>query len=92
MSSEALLTSGAVLLQMLLSFLFVQFFVHFCSFRTYKWSQKFCLWSCTLEQILTYLINNFLILFYHSTFKGNVKHILFQQNIERIFRVNTINN
>jgi len=63
MSSEALLTSGAVLLQMLLSFLFVALF---CSSRTYKWSQNFCLWSCTLEQILAYPINNFLIPCYHS--------------------------
>jgi len=66
MSSGALLTSGAVLLQMLLSFLFDYFFALFCSFRTYKWSQKFCLWSCTLEQILAYPINNFLIPCYQS--------------------------
>jgi len=66
MSSGALLTSGAVLLQMLLSFLFVKFFALFCSSRPYKWSQKFCLWSCTIEQILAYPINNFLIPCYHS--------------------------
>ena len=66
MSSRALLTSGAVLLQMLLSFLFDKFFALFCSSRTYKWSQIFCLWSCTLEQILAYPINNFLISSYHS--------------------------
>jgi len=41
---------------------FVQFFALFCSFRTSKWSRKFCLWSCTLEQILAYPINQ----------KGNV--------------------
>jgi len=45
---------------------FVQFFALFCSFRTYKWSQSFCLWSCTLEQILAYPINKFLIPCYHS--------------------------
>jgi len=81
MSSGTLLTSGAVLLQTLLTFLFVQFFALFCSFRTYKWSQIFCLWSCTLEQILAYPINNFLILCYHSkllrvmlnTFCSNIK-------------------
>jgi len=66
MSSGALLTSGAVLLQTLLSFLFVQFSALFCSSRIYKWTQNFCLWSCTLEQILAYPINNFLILYYHS--------------------------
>jgi len=65
-TSGALLTLGAVLLQMLLSFLFDKFFALFCSSRTYKWSQKFCLWSCTLEQILAYPINNFLIPCYHS--------------------------
>ena len=66
MSSGAFFTSGAVLLHMLLNFLFVQFFDLFCSFRTYKWSRNFCLWSCTLEQILAYPINNFLIFCYHS--------------------------
>ena len=40
-TSGALLTSRAVLLQTLLSFLFVQFFVLFCSFSTHKWSQFF---------------------------------------------------
>jgi len=66
MSSRVFLTSGAVLLQMLLSFLFVKIFALFCSYITYKWSQNFCLWSCTLEKILSYPINNFLILCYHS--------------------------
>ena len=80
MSSGALLTSEAVLLQMLLSFLFDKFIALFCSSRTYKWSQNFCLWSCTLEQILAFLINNFFnTLLSLKTFKGNVKHILFQQ-------------
>jgi len=65
-TSGALLTSGAVLLQMLLSFLFDYFFALFCSSRTYKWSQKICPWSCRLEQILAYLINNFLIPCYQS--------------------------
>jgi len=51
---------------MLLSFLFDKFFALFCSSRPYKWSQKFCLWSCTLEQILAYSINNFLIPCYRS--------------------------
>ena len=66
MPSGALLTSGAALLQMLLSFLFDYFFALFCSSRTYKSSQNFCLWSCTLEQILAYPINNFLIPCYQS--------------------------
>jgi len=81
MSSGALLTSGAVLLQTFLSFLFVQFFALFCSFKTYKWSQKICLWSCALEQILAYRINNFFnTLLSLKKFKGNVKHILFQHS------------
>jgi len=59
---------------------FVQFFALFCSFRTYKWFQIFCLWSCTLEQILAYpIINFFNTLLSLKTFKGNVKNILFQQ-------------
>ena len=90
-SSGALLTSGAVLLRTLLSFFFVQFFVLFCSFRTYKWSQKLCLWSCTLEQILAYPINNvFNTLLSFKTFKGNVKHILFQHTYIHIVFVSFV--
>jgi len=77
LASDDVITSGALCLQehfdfrsnslhMLLSFLFVYLFALFCSSRTYKWSQKFCLWSCTLEQILAYPIDNFLIPYYHQ--------------------------
>jgi len=63
---------------------FDKFFAFFCSSRTYKWSQNFCLWSCTLEQILAFPINNFLIPCYHSkllrvmlnTFCSNRTHFL----------------
>jgi len=43
-----------------------------------KETLNFCLWSCTLEQILSYPIDKFLIPCYHQNLKGNVKHILFQ--------------
>jgi len=33
---------------------------------------KFCLWSGTLEQILAYPIDNFLIPCYHQNSKGNI--------------------
>ena len=46
----------------------------------FKETLNFCLWSCILEQILAYLIDNFVIPCYHQNSKGNVKHILFQQS------------
>jgi len=53
------------------------FFQNLC----FKVTLNFCLWSCILEQILAYPIDNFLIHCYHQNSKGNVKHILFQQSI-----------
>jgi len=87
-------TSGAVLLQMLPSFRFVKIFALFCSYITYNWSQIYCLWSCTLEQILAYPINNFLILCYHSkrvTIWQGILHCFDnEENVSRWLRRDTI--
>ena len=63
------------------SFHFVDDIALFCSSELmYFKTLNFCLWSCTLEQILSYPIDTFLIPCYHKNLKGNVKHILFQQS------------
>jgi len=63
------------------SFHFVDAIAVFCSSEPmYFKTLNFCPWSCTLEQILAYPIDTFLIPCYHQNLKGNVKHILFQQS------------
>jgi len=82
---QLLMTSASepLLIRMLscnTSFHFVDSIVLICSLEPmHLKTLNFCLWSCTLEQILTYPIDNFLIPCYHQNSKGNVTHILFQQ-------------
>jgi len=66
LASDDVSTSGALCLQNLFSsdassFLLVDSIALICSSRTYalKETLNFCLWSCTLEQILAYPIDNF---------------------------------
>jgi len=77
LASDDVITSGALCLQEhfwlqeqfssdTFKLPFWLFLCCLCSSRTYKWSQNFCLRSCTLELILAYPINNFLIPGYQS--------------------------
>ena len=85
---ELLMIFITTFLQMLpcnTSFHFVDAIALFCSSEPmYFKTLNFCLWSCTLEQILAYPIDTFLISCHHQNLKGNVKHILFRQNCETI--------
>ena len=88
--SDDVITSGALVFRT--SFLhMLQTFFLMISLHSFvlsnpmlkKWTLHFCLWSCTLEQILAYPIDNFFNTLLSSKLKGNVKHILFQHSLQK---------
>ena len=77
------LTSWAVLFRRF-KLPFCWFFCSLFFFQNLIMISDFCLWSCTLEQILAYPIDNFLIPCYHQNSQEIVLNTFYSNNIDYI--------